>query len=91
MSHKPLDRCRTAREIESYLSSRGAIKVHQVGSHAKWLAPGGASVTVPCHNGDIKRGTLSSIIKMVLIAGLGVALVACSYLAHLTATMPVAP
>ncbi len=80
-----LSRCRTSRDVESYLAHRGAVKICQSGSHAKWRGPSGAQVIIPCHNGELPRGTLSSIVKMILIAGLGVAVVACSWLAMITA------
>ncbi len=85
MSSKPLNRCRNSREFSGYLSHRGAIHIGQVGSHSKWRGPNGAQVIIPCHNGDLPRGTISSIVKMIVIAGLGVAVVACSYLAMITA------
>ena len=81
---KPLNACHTSREVESYLAHKGATKVGQCGSHAKWRAPAGALVIIPCHAGDLHRGTLLSIIKMIAIAGLSAFLAAC----YIAATVP---
>jgi predicted RNA binding protein YcfA (HicA-like mRNA interferase family) len=82
MSSKQLDHCRTSREITSYLSHRGATCSRQSGSHSVWHGPNGAQIIVPCHAGDLKRGTLSSIIKMIIVAGLGMLFGVCYFIAN---------
>jgi predicted RNA binding protein YcfA (HicA-like mRNA interferase family) len=83
MGNHNLSHCHTAREIESYLSHRGATCVRQTGSHAIWKGQQGGPIVIPCHNGDLPRGTLGSIVKMILIAGLGILLLTCLIVANL--------
>ena len=54
----------TARETIAALRRAGWSVIGQTGSHAKLGHPGtSARVTVPIHTGDIKSGTLKSILK----------------------------
>ncbi len=75
---------RDSRDAERYLLFRGAKPAGQCGSHVKYRAPSGAQIIFPDKR-DLPKGTVGSIVKMILIAGLGVVVVACSYLAMITA------
>lgn len=70
MSRRTLDRALTGREVAAHFDNHPAlISVRQSGSHRTYRGPRG-SVTVPVHGGEIARGTLRSIRRMALIAGL---------------------
>lgn len=51
-------------ELKKRLNSRGYSFVRQgKGSHEIWRGPSGTKFSVPRHPGDLKRGTLSAILK----------------------------
>lgn len=51
-------------ELRSRLNSRGCSFVRQgKGSHEIWCGPSGTRFPIPRHPGDLKRGTLSAILK----------------------------
>jgi predicted RNA binding protein YcfA (HicA-like mRNA interferase family) len=76
MARRTLDRAHTAREVNAHFEHHPAlIDVRQNGSHRTYRGPNG-SVIVPCHNGDIARGTLRSIVRMAALAGLAALAVA---------------
>lgn len=54
----------TVREIVKLLKDDGWYEVSQRGSHIQYEHQNKkGKVTVPCHNGDIPKGTLNSILK----------------------------
>ena len=54
----------TVREITKILKKDGWYVAEQNGSHIQYKHPvKKGRVTVPSHNGDIKMGTLNSILK----------------------------
>lgn len=72
MSRRTLDRATTAREVCAHFDHHPAlVEVHQSGSHRVYRGPSG-TVIVPAHSGDVPRGTLRSIQRMALMAGLAV-------------------
>jgi predicted RNA binding protein YcfA (HicA-like mRNA interferase family) len=52
----------TVREVEAILGRAGFIFIRQTG-HRIWRHPDGRGVSVPAHRGDLKPGTLRSIIE----------------------------
>jgi predicted RNA binding protein YcfA (HicA-like mRNA interferase family) len=76
MTRRTLDRATTAREVCQALDHHPALREkRQRGSHVVYTGPGG-NVIVPAHPGDLKRGTLKSICRMALLAGLSVLVLA---------------
>lgn len=70
MARRTLDRSTTYREVAAHFDNHPALRAaRQSGSHRTYTGPTG-SVVVPCHNGDVPRGTLRSIVRMALMAGL---------------------
>jgi predicted RNA binding protein YcfA (HicA-like mRNA interferase family) len=55
----------TVREVVARLMAEGWSEARQTGSHKHFTHPNkpGQRVTVPMHRGDLKRGTLHSIVK----------------------------
>jgi predicted RNA binding protein YcfA (HicA-like mRNA interferase family) len=54
----------TAKEVLKLLRDNGWIEYEQNGSHIQLKHPSRKGrVTVPCHKGDLKKGTLHSILK----------------------------
>lgn len=72
---KTLDDLRTAKDVFTYAEQHGGC-IEYGGRHAKVRGPGGGIVAVPCHPGDLKTGTLRSIIKMLVAVGLGIMILA---------------
>lgn len=72
MGKKRLEDCRTGRDFVSYAERNGGYVDHQTGSHAIVRAPGGGTVPVTMHNGDIPTGTRHSIMKRFKLLGLAV-------------------
>ncbi len=54
------------RQIIAALTKLGFVLVRQKGSHA-YYRKGTLTVTVPMHSGDLKRGTLASILRQARI------------------------
>lgn len=70
MSRRTLDRATTAREVCAALETHPNLREwRQSGSHRTYTGPSGI-VVVPAHTGDLKRGTLRSILRMAAMAGL---------------------
>jgi predicted RNA binding protein YcfA (HicA-like mRNA interferase family) len=53
----------TAKQVVSGLERNGFVLARQKGSHATYRNPDGRIAVVPMHSGDIKRGTLRSILR----------------------------
>lgn len=54
----------TVRELEKIIKADGWFEIDQHGSHRQYKHPTKKGrVTIPCHNGDIDKGTLNSILK----------------------------
>lgn len=53
----------TGGEVITALKRAGFVIVGQRGSHVKLAHPDGRVVIVPVHNRDLRRGTMSSILK----------------------------
>lgn len=73
---KTLDDLRGARDVLTYAQQHGAYIEPGKGSHTKIRGPQGGIVVVPNHPGDLKPGTLRSILKMLAAVGLGIAILA---------------
>ena len=72
MTRRTLDRAQTAQQVCQHFEHHKDLRAwRQCGSHRVYTGPHG-QVIVPCHNGDIKRGTLRSILRMAALAGLAV-------------------
>lgn len=74
MAKKPLNDCRTCGDFDRVIRSSGVpYQERQNGtSHKVYKFPEhGRSVPIPQHRGDIPTGTRKSIIKSLLIVGLG--------------------
>ena len=72
MTRRALEACHTDRELCQHFDHHKAlIGWRQCGSHRVYDGPTG-SVVVPCHGKDVARGTLRSILKMAVLAGLAV-------------------
>ncbi len=70
MTRRALEEARTAREVCAHLEHHPALRGwRQSGSHRIFTGPDGA-VGVPMHNGDLKRGTLRSIMRRAALVGL---------------------
>lgn len=70
MARRTLDRSTTYREVTAHFDHHPAlVESRQSGSHRTYTGPTG-SVVVPCHSGDVPRGTLRSIVRMAVMAGL---------------------
>lgn len=79
MGRKAVTELRTAADIERWCT-RNEWKKKEGGSHTKYYGPGGKSIAVvPRRAGDLRRGTLRSIIKILLLGCLAVAVV-CIFL-----------
>lgn len=75
MTRRTLDRARTGRELCQHFDHHPALRAkRQSGSHVIYTGPNG-QVIVPNHNGDVKTGTLRSIVRMAKLAGLATLLV----------------
>lgn len=76
MTRRTLDRAHTGRELCQHFEHHPALRAkRQNGSHVVYTGPTG-TVIVPNHPGDVKRGTLRSIIRMAALAGLATLAVA---------------
>lgn len=76
MTRRTLDRATTAREVCQALEHHPDLREwRQSGSHRTYTGPHGI-VIVPAHAGDLKRGTLRSILRMAAMAGLAALVVA---------------
>jgi predicted RNA binding protein YcfA (HicA-like mRNA interferase family) len=54
----------TSRDLVKLLRSKGCSFLRQAkGSHEIWACPGGCTVSIPMHTGDIPNGTLRGIMK----------------------------
>jgi predicted RNA binding protein YcfA (HicA-like mRNA interferase family) len=72
MTRRTLDKSTTAREVCQALEHHPAlVEVRQSGSHRIFRGPSGM-VVVPAHGGNLRRGTLRSILRMAALAGLSV-------------------
>ncbi len=52
----------TVREVEAILSRAGFVFVRQ-SNHRLWRHPDGRGISIPAHRGDLKPGTLRSIVE----------------------------
>jgi predicted RNA binding protein YcfA (HicA-like mRNA interferase family) len=52
----------TVREVEAILRRAGFVFVRQTG-HRIWRHPDGRGVSIPPHRGDLRPGTLRSIVE----------------------------
>ena len=52
----------TVREVESILGRAGFVFIRQTG-HRLWRHPDGRAVSIPAHRGDLRPGTLRSIVE----------------------------
>lgn len=76
MARRTLDRATTYREVAAHFDHHASLQAtRQSGSHRVYTGPTGV-VIVPCHSGDVPRGTLRSIMRMALLAGLACLIVA---------------
>jgi hypothetical protein len=76
MTRRGLPQSHTYRDLHQHFSHHAALQgTRNGGPHTIYRGPSG-SVPVPNHNGDVPHGTLRSIVKMALLAGLGVVLMA---------------
>lgn len=71
------DKLTPNRDVESYFDHHPLVTdVRVCGSHKTWKGPHG-SVTAPVgHPGEMARGTLRSVIRAAVAAGLAVLLIA---------------
>lgn len=53
----------TAKQVVAALQRHGFGFARQKGSHATYRHADGRTAVVPMHSGDVKRGTLRSILK----------------------------
>lgn len=53
----------TAKQVVAALLRNGFVLARQKGSHATYRHEDGRTAVVPMHTGDIKRGTLRSILR----------------------------
>lgn len=58
----------TPREVIAALKRAGFEQVRQHGSHVILLHQDGRETVVPVHPGDIRRGTLSAILKQAKLS-----------------------
>jgi predicted RNA binding protein YcfA (HicA-like mRNA interferase family) len=54
----------TVREVEAILGRASFILVRQTG-HRHWRHPDGRVVSIPAHRGDLRPGTLRSIVDQL--------------------------
>jgi predicted RNA binding protein YcfA (HicA-like mRNA interferase family) len=52
----------TVHEVESILGRAGVVFIRQT-NHRIWRHPDGRAVSIPAHRGDLKPGTLRSIVE----------------------------
>ncbi|HLD42010.1 MAG TPA: type II toxin-antitoxin system HicA family toxin [archaeon] len=58
----------TGREMCKILGNLGFQKVHQVGSHARYIHPDGRKTTVPIHGNELLgKGLILVILKQIKI------------------------
>jgi predicted RNA binding protein YcfA (HicA-like mRNA interferase family) len=62
---------KTPKEVTRLAEDRGFRRIRQCGSHATYAHPNGSQVTI-CqgHHGDIPKGTLHNILKIIIGAGM---------------------
>ena len=83
MTRRTLDRAVTGREVRQHFDNHPSLReVRQSGSHRIYRGPTG-SVVVPCHDGDVAKGTLRSIRRMAALAGLAMLAVAVAVIGTL--------
>ena len=71
MTRRTLDPAHTSQEVNQHFQHHPALVSYRVsGGHTIYTGPTGTVVTTN-HPGDIPRGTLRSICKMAVMAGLG--------------------
>jgi len=73
---KTIDDCKSGRDFAQYVGKHPAAHdIRQSGSHmcVKGSRPGTA--VFPVHDGDMPGGTRKSVIKMLLLIGLGIFLI----------------
>lgn len=69
------DDCKTAQHVNTWCLKNGWVR-SEGGSHTKYRSPGGNRMAVvPRHKGDLRTGTMRSIIKILLGVGLICAIV----------------
>ena len=75
MTRRTLEQSHTFREVYAALQHNPELRtMRNCGRHTVFTGPHGC-VPVPRHQGDVPRGTLKSIVKMAVLAGLAVAVV----------------
>lgn len=56
----------SGKKLCKILEKLGFEKIHQVGSHIRYVHPDGRKTVVPIHSGEkISRGLLNSILKQI--------------------------
>lgn len=56
----------SGRELCKVVEKLGFLKVHQVGSHCRYVHPDGRKTTIPVHsNEDLGKGLLLEILKQI--------------------------
>ena len=73
-----LDECKSGRDFRQYVEHHPNLtSERQSGSHlcVKGTQPGTA--VIPVHDGDMPNGTRRSVIKMLLLIGLGIFIMVC--------------
>ncbi len=59
----------SGREMCKLVEKRGFQKVHQVGSHVRYVHPDGRKTTIPVHgNEDLGKGLILEILKQIKLA-----------------------
>ena len=77
-----ISRCYTSSQLINYAQSHGGQVVRQSGSHA--IVKGQHGICpIPCHPGDLAKGTRHAIIKMLAVI-LGLMFFGCALIANLS-------
>ena len=75
MTRRTLEHSHTFREVHAALQHNPGLRaMRNCGRHTVYTGPHGC-VPVPTHQGDVPRGTLKSIVKMAVMAGLAVVII----------------
>jgi len=68
-----LDDCRSGKDFARYVEHHPAAHdIRQSGSHECVKGPKPGTAVFPVHDGDMPNGTRKSVIKMLILIGLGI-------------------
>jgi hypothetical protein len=82
--HMTVTDCKSGKDFAQYVNHHPqAREIRQNGSHLCVKGPNPGTAVIPVHNGDMPGGTRRSVVKMLILIGLGLIPLTCLVIAYM--------